>query len=280
MLVYGRTNQSECSAEVGKTWKTVWVFLESSDSAIRKEASHTLGVLSRCFSLSMIQAAVSDSEKAVVAKAISQISKALDSLTYNRAVPDLLALTSSLIENLYSAEGSTPVLVQELCDLLIRQVGQLRTQKGFEYRESADSTLATVIRVLGPQALLSILPLNLEPKDRLVVLVRVSSENILMFYVSRDAGNEPRAYLLPLLAQPHPSPLSHFVDYFVPLSERMFDLEQKAETEGRQSESKVWHVLVAQTWAGFSGYCHGTPDLDQVISRTDAGAITDLPKNI
>ncbi|KAK0195371.1 armadillo-type protein [Armillaria mellea] len=257
MLVYGRTNQSECSAEVGKAWKTVWVFLESTDSTIRKEASHTLGVLSRCFTLSMIQAAASDGEKAVVAKAISQISKALDSLTYNRAVPDLLALTSSLIENLYSSEGSTPALVQELCEPLIRQIGQLRTQKSFEYRESADSTLATVIRVLGPQVLLSILPLNLEPRDR-------------------EAGNEPRAYLLPLLAQPHPSPLSHFVDYFVPLSERMFDLEQKAETEGRQSESKVWHVLVAQTWAGFCGYCHGTPDLDQALTQAFSQLLSQL----
>ncbi|KAK0485757.1 armadillo-type protein [Armillaria novae-zelandiae] len=251
MLIYGRTNQSECSAEVGKTWKTVWVFLESTDSAIRKEASHTLGVLSRCFTLSMIQAAASDGEKAVVAKAISQISKALDTLTYNRAVPDLLALTSSLIENLYSSEGSTSALVQKLCEPLVRQIGQLRTQKGFEYRESADSTLATVTRVLGPQALLSILPLNLEPKDR-------------------EAGNEPRAYLLPLLVQPHPSPLSHFVDYFVPLSERMFDLEQKAETEGRQSESKVWN------WAGFSGYCHGTPDLDQALTQAFSQLLSQL----
>ncbi|KAK0212882.1 armadillo-type protein [Desarmillaria ectypa] len=257
MLVYRRTNQSQCSVEVGKAWKTVWLFLESSDSAIRKEASHTLGVLSRCFSLSMIHTAVSDSEKAVVAKAISQISKALESLTYNRAVPDLLALTSSLIENLYSIEGSMPALVQELCDPLIRQIGQLRTQKGFEYRESADSTLGTAIRVLGPQVLLSILPLNLEPKDR-------------------DAGHEPRAYLLPLLAQPHPSPLSHFVDYFVPFSERIFDLEQKAETEGRQSESKVWHVLVAQTWAGFAGYCHGTPDLEQSLTQAFSQLLSQL----
>jgi ribosomal RNA-processing protein 12 len=79
-----------------------------------------------------------------------------------------------------------------------------------------------------------------------------------------EAGREPRAYLLPLLAQPHPSPLSHFVSYFVPLSERMFDLQQKAEMEGRQSEAKVWTVLVSQVWAGFSGYCHATSDLKEV----------------
>jgi len=77
-------------------------------------------------------------------------------------------------------------------------------------------------------------------------------------------GEEPRAFLLPLLGQPHPSPLSHFVGYFVPLSERMFDYQQKAETEGRQAEAKVWAVLVNQIWGGLSGYCVGTKGLKKV----------------
>lgn len=85
----------------------------------------------------------------------------------------------------------------------------------------------------------------------------------LIFFGSKP-GAEPRAFLLPLLAQPHASHLSHFVLYFVPLSERMFDLQQKAETEDRQSEAKMWSVLVGQIWAGLSGYCIGTSDLKEV----------------
>src|SRR5882762_3321013 len=84
-------------------------------------------------------------------------------------------------------------------------------------------------------------------------------------FLCSQAGHEPRAYLLPLLSQPHPSPLKHFVSYFVPLSERLFDLKQKAETEGRQSEAKVWSVLVAQIWAGLAAYCSGSPDLKEVL---------------
>ena len=80
----------------------------------------------------------------------------------------------------------------------------------------------------------------------------------------RQAGREPRAFLLPLLAQPHPSPLGHFVSYFVPLTERMFELQSTAETEGRQAEAKVWSVLIEQIWVGLPGYCWGTPDLKQV----------------
>lgn len=91
------------------------------------------------------------------------------------------------------------------------------------------------------------------------------TDDILPTTLSSVSGGEPRAFMLPLLATPHPSPLSHFVSYFVPLTERMFDLQQKAETEGRASEGKVWSVLVAQIWGGLPGYCHGTPDLPEVF---------------
>jgi ribosomal RNA-processing protein 12 len=82
--------------------------------------------------------------------------------------------------------------------------------------------------------------------------------------LSRKSGSESHAYLLPMLVHPHPSPLAHFVSYFVPLSKQFFDLQQKATTEGRASEAKMWSVLIAQIWAGLSGYCWGTVDLRNV----------------
>jgi len=50
----------------------------------------------------------------------------------------------------------------------------------------------------------------------------------------------------------------------VPLSERMFNYQQKAEAEDRQAEAKMWSVLIGQIWSGLSGYCIGTPKLKQV----------------
>lgn len=44
----------------------------------------------------------------------------------------------------------------------------------------------------------------------------------------------------------------------------MFDLQQKADAEGRAAEAKVWSVLVAQVWNGLPGYCWRTPDLMEV----------------
>lgn len=44
----------------------------------------------------------------------------------------------------------------------------------------------------------------------------------------------------------------------------MFDLQQTAESEGRQSEAKVWSVLVDQVWNGLVGYCYAPIDLKEV----------------
>lgn len=44
----------------------------------------------------------------------------------------------------------------------------------------------------------------------------------------------------------------------------MFDFQQVAESEGRQSEAKMWSVLVGQIWAGLTGYCCAPVDLKEV----------------
>ncbi|KAG5221477.1 armadillo-type protein [Salix suchowensis] len=71
------------------------------------------------------------------------------------------------------SSSTSPTAAEILLLPIVAKVGELRTQRGFEYKEAADSTLSTAMRVLGP----------------------------------------------------------HRADV---------DLQQKAETEGRQSEAKVW----------------------------------------
>ncbi|KAF7428290.1 hypothetical protein PC9H_007511 [Pleurotus ostreatus] len=234
------------AAEVGKVWKKTWTYLEAKEPATRQAAVECLELLSHSFSPIFFHEATRDpSSKCTLNQIIAQTAKALDTLAFARSMPELMAVISILITSLRHRDSSTSPTAAEILLLpIVVKVGELRTQRGFEYKEAADSTLSTAMRVLGPHVILQILPLNLEPDDR-------------------QAGREPRAYILPLLAQPHPSPLGHFVSYFVPLSERMFDLQQKAETEGRQSEAKVWSVLVSQIWSGLAGYCHASVDLPQ-----------------
>ncbi|KAK7005671.1 rRNA processing protein [Favolaschia claudopus] len=258
MVSYHSTDSNAATSEFGRIWKTIWPFLESSDAATRKTTAQSLVLLTQCISPAMIDTAVTDSDgRTTLGKIITQVSKAIDSLAYASAIPQILSVVSSLITNLRRKVDGPKTAAEALLLRLIQHVAELRVQKGFEFKEDADTVLSAAMRTLGPQALLSELPINLEPSDR-------------------QEGREPRAFLLPLLTQPHPSPLSHFVSYFVPLSERMFALQQTAETENRQSEAKVWNVLIGQIWTGLTGYCWATPDLKETLNPTFSALLSGL----
>ncbi|RPD59760.1 NUC173-domain-containing protein [Lentinus tigrinus ALCF2SS1-6] len=266
MLAYRQHNADECAAEVGKVWKAIWNLVDSQDAATRKAAAEALSTLGQCFTPALITAAIKEKDsadkKSVLGKIISQTTDALDSLTYARAIPDILSVASSLVGNLrYRGDSrKNPTAAEQLLQPLVTKIAGLRIQKTFEHKEAADDTLGSAMCVLGPQTLLRWLPLNLETVDR-------------------QAGREPRAYLLPLLGQPHPSPLGHFLSYFVPLTERMFELQATAEAEDRQSEAKVWSVLIEQIWVGLPGYCWAPADLKQSLNTQFSQLLSQLLYN-
>ncbi|KAK7472658.1 pre-rRNA processing protein [Stygiomarasmius scandens] len=252
MAALGVTDKDACASHIQGVWKIVWPYLESTNTAVRQATARSLDLLLDCNSQS-------NNSLSNFGGFSSQISKALSSVNFTRAIPELLQVVSSLIITSQKSKEKNPMTdsVDQSILALVEQVGSLRTANGFEYKEAADGTLSSAMRTFGPEILLKILPLNLEPSDR-------------------QAGREPRAFLLPLLAQPHPSPLSHFISYFVPLSERMFDLQQKADQDGRESEAKLWSVLVAQIWAGFYAYCYGTTDLQTSLNPSFSQLLSQL----
>ncbi|KAG6333632.1 hypothetical protein ID866_5457 [Astraeus odoratus] len=264
MLAYHSTDAQCCSGEFLQVWRAIWAFLESSQTQTRVAVAESLEALTQCITLPMVQVALPEPEngKSALRSIVAQCSKALDSLAYAQAVPQLFNVISSLIENLdIRIQEDRPTTAAEVLLMgLIEKVADLRVQKTFEHKEAADTVISTAMRVVGPAALLEALPLNLEPQDR-------------------NAGGEPRAFLLPMLSQPHPSPLNHFVTYFVPLSERMFNLQQKADAEGRQSEAKVWGVLVSQVWGGFPGYCYASPNVENALTPTFSQLLSRLLYN-
>ncbi|THU95393.1 ribosomal RNA-processing protein 12 [Dendrothele bispora CBS 962.96] len=252
MAAFSVTDNDACMEHVQSIWKTVWPFLESSNTAVRQAAARSVDLLLDCVSQN-------DHSFTKFGDFASHISKGLSSVNFTRAIPELLQVASSLVISSQNSKDKKPLThsVNQTILSLIEQIGSLRVAKGFEYKEAADGTLSSAMRAFGPEVILKVLPLNIEPSDR-------------------QASREPRAFLLPLLAQPHPSPLSHFVSYFVPLSERMFDLQQKADQEGRESEAKLWSVLVAQIWTGFFAYCHGTTDLETALNPSFSQLLSQL----
>ena len=167
-----------CSAQIEKVWKAVWLFLESSHPPTRKASAESLQSLTRCFSGKALELAIQedarDHSKSFLHRIIVDATNALVSLAFARSIPELLAVISSLIESLCDRPNRTaPTYAESLLLNIIQKVGDMRLQKTFEYKEAADATLAVAMRVVGPEVLFRVLPLNLEPSDRLV-LPRIS----------------------------------------------------------------------------------------------------------
>ncbi|THH08369.1 hypothetical protein EW145_g2754 [Phellinidium pouzarii] len=259
MFVYAHAEPDAAAAELTRVWRTLFAYLEVSDAPTRRETAAALSLVVQCISPSLMEEALAGNDKSALGQILGQLTKALDALAYARAMPELLAVVSAMIEGLKRRSNGrgTPTAAERLLMPLIVKIANLRIEKGFEYKEGADDVLRMAMAVIGPEALLAALPLNLEPEDR-------------------AAGAEPRAFLLPLLTQPHPSPLGHFVRYFVPLTERMYDLQQRAEVEGRAAEAKVWSVLVSQVWSGLPAYCYQTSDLQKSLTPQFAQMLSQL----
>jgi ribosomal RNA-processing protein 12 len=168
LVAYNTVDSKAASTELSKVWKSVWNFLDSSDAGTRKAAAASLTSITSCFTPDLIESAISDREgSSSIRKIIAQVSKALEALSYARAIPEILTIISSVITNLQHRDSKdSPTAAELLLSPLIIRIADLRITKGFEYKEAADATLAVAMRVLGPAVLLEMLPLNLEPASR------------------------------------------------------------------------------------------------------------------
>ena len=169
MVAFHACNQESASLEVGRVWKAIWTFLDSTDAKSRKATAESLSRVSSCFSPSLISVAIQDQHNSsVIRKIILQVTEALDSLPYARAMPELLSIVSSVIKNLHYRPDGKAHAAEILLMPLIIHIADLRISKGFEYKEAADGTLSVGIQVLGPEVILHAMPLNVEPESRYV----------------------------------------------------------------------------------------------------------------
>ncbi|KAG8998021.1 hypothetical protein FRB93_013914 [Tulasnella sp. JGI-2019a] len=278
MVSYGRADSAGCSEQLLHVWRETWSWLKSESVSIRIAAEKALGAMLRyCLTLSDIQEAVEvsqsdegEGEEALNATTLGAILKILEestpSLSFIEAQPHVLYVLSCLISRLRirtsipsTSDTRPPTAAEVLLPDFVVYVAQLRTAEDFEYRERADDVLGMAIEVMGPEAVLDILPLNLLPSE------------------VQASGGEGRGYLLPLLAQhTFNAPLKHFVQHFVPLSEKLFDLQTKAEQAKKATEVKIWEACVEQIWGCFKGYCDVCPDLSEAFDRDFAQLLTGL----
>ncbi|ODN76332.1 ribosomal RNA-processing protein 12 [Cryptococcus wingfieldii CBS 7118] len=155
--------------------------------------------------------------------------------------------------------GTGPAAAQELVMDLLKEVGDLRTERGFENKDKVDEVVGVAMDVIGVEAVLKVLPLNIEP----------------------DASGVPpqpgRAHLLPLIRHHTTNDsLSFFSTFFRPLSERLFNRKVAASDARREGEAKVWEVVVSQIWDCFPGFCEMPRDMGEGLDTQFLGLVTGL----
>jgi len=168
MQAYMIIDAGACMEQFEEAWKAAWNFLHSSDSKVRKASARTLSILVSCSPPSLGETTVArPQESSIASKIISQVIKALENVAYAHSTPELLAIISSLIIGI-RGRGSRTVseAAEALLIPLVSKVGELRAHKNFEFKEAADTTLGSAMQIFGPEVLLRILPLNLEPEQR------------------------------------------------------------------------------------------------------------------
>ncbi|KDQ21665.1 hypothetical protein BOTBODRAFT_26095 [Botryobasidium botryosum FD-172 SS1] len=271
MVAFSRSDEEHCSKQLSTIWNACWAWLKIDDPGCRTAAAKALSAMARyCVSVDMIKDAAGKAQsekrlgKTTLGGIIRLLAQSLDALLYVRAVPHLLQVLTALISRLRvrpflekGGPGSRPpTAAQILLQELVKQVGELRVAKKFEHRERADEVLGMAIEVMGPEAFLEILPLNLLPEDA-------------------DKGG--RGFLLSLIASHTTNTrLSHFTLRFIPLSEKFFELQTKAIENDKMIEAKVWESCIDQVWSCLKGYCDLCIDLREAFTIPFARLITQL----
>jgi len=200
---------------------------------------------------------------------ISAVMEALDS--HALRMPYLFTILTALISRLrlrvtagpadakIDETGVQATAAEELLLPLIREIGDLRNQKGFEAKDKVDEVVGMAIEVIGVEGVLKALPLNIEPD------------------ASGKTPQPGRAHLLPLIrSRTTNDSLAFFATYFRPLSERLFERKVAAEDGGRAAEAKIWEVIVGQIWDCLPGFCEMPRDLEAGLSGPFLSLLTNL----
>jgi ribosomal RNA-processing protein 12 len=139
---------------------------------------------------------------------------------------------------------------------VVKSIGEMRGNDSFTGKQEADEVLGKAIRAMGPEAVLSVLPLNL----------------------AKPAKGQPgRAWMLPLLRDyTSNTNLGHFKTEFVPLSAAMFQRVLDHGAAAKTMEVKIFETVVQQIWSILPGYCDLPMDLVEAFDKGFAEMLTTL----
>ncbi|KAI1418236.1 pre-rRNA processing protein Rrp12 [Hypoxylon sp. FL1857] len=223
-------------------------FMESSSHNIRISASECLiSFMANCIPDQVIIEPSIYDEK--VLEKIGKIAENLLSVKYQAAWMETFNVLGAIFDAL--RWRANPMMLN-----VVRTVGELRGNDSFMGKKEADEVLGKAIRAMGPEAVLSVLPLNL---------------------VKPVKGQPGRAWMLPILRDYTTNTnLQHFKTEFIPLSEAMFQRVLDNGDAAKTMEIKIYETLVHQTWSILPGYCDLPLDLTVAFDQAFAEMLANL----
>jgi ribosomal RNA-processing protein 12 len=248
---YGTSAQVEPEdtfAKLPELFDLVVVYLSSPTKNIRVSASECLiSFFANCIPDSVVTDPSVYDEK--ILEMLAARALGLLSVKYQLAWTEVFSALAALFDAL--RWRGDPVLLG-----IVKTIGELRSNSGFQGKDEADEVLGRAIRNLGPAAVLSVLPHNL---------------------ITPQKGQPGRAWLLPLLRD-HVSNtnLNHFKSDLVPLSEAMFQRVLNHGSAEKTMDVKIFETVVQQVWATLPGYCDLPLDLKSSIDQSFMEMVANL----
>ncbi|ODA82552.1 hypothetical protein RJ55_01059 [Drechmeria coniospora] len=137
-----------------------------------------------------------------------------------------------------------------------RTIGEIRENSSFHSKKEADEVIGQAVQAMGPEAVLSVLPLNI---------------------IRPVKGQPGRAWMFPILRDyTSNTTLAHFKKEMVPLSQLMFQKVLDHGEADKTMEIKIYETLVQQTWSILPGYCDLPLDLPEAFDQPFAEMLANL----
>ncbi|EMG47366.1 RRP12 Ribosomal RNA-processing protein 12 [Candida maltosa Xu316] len=178
------------------------------------------------------------------------IGKELFSLKYQHATKEILEFTTATILKLRSRANP------DFLDIL-QTVGEWRTNEkdNFPYNKEAEDVIAASVSSLGPQVVLSVLPLNL---------------------TGGNGGGQGRAWLLPILRDnTRFAELEFYKNSILPDVE-FFTKKIEESTNKESMNNKIFQTIIDQIWSLLPHFCDLPQDLRSAFDETFATKLSDL----
>ncbi|KAH7153107.1 NUC173 domain-containing protein [Dactylonectria macrodidyma] len=223
-------------------------FLESPSENIRISASECLvSLMVNCVPRQVILEPSIYDEKTL--EKIAKIAESLLTVQYQAAWLQTFTVLGAMFDAL--RWRAFPIMLNTT-----KTIGEIRENGSFRNKKEADEVIGKAIRAMGPEAVLSVLPLNL----------------------AKPAKGQPgRAWMFPILRDyTSNTNLAHFKSEMVPLSELMFQKVLNHGEAEKTMELKIYETVVQQIWSILPGYCDLPLDLTEAFDQGFAEILANL----